>query len=102
MKERVIYFLVFLIAIFPSLTLCSSDEPVEGIEVYVKKIPGEKLIKKCITDKNEEFFVTLDEIMGSGDSAKRDVSPISSKKIKLLFEIIVPKNFPNLILYPLL
>ena len=71
-----------------------ASEPVPGAEITVEQVPGPIVVKKCVTDANGGFWVTIEEIESAeknGRAIFKQVKP--GDKITLLMTIKPPVGF---------
>ena len=75
-----------------------ASEPVPGAEITVEQQPGPIIIKKCVTDKNGEFTVLIEEIELAFEKIERKGSNkiLIPNEINLQFTIKPkdPSRFP--------
>lgn len=77
-----------------------ASEPVPGAEITVEQQPGPIIIKKCVTDKNGEFIVLIEEIELAFEKIERKGSNkiLIPNEINLQFTIKPkdPDKYPSL------
>jgi hypothetical protein len=63
-KEKIKKLTMFVVSMLflTSAPLARASEPVPGAEITVEQVSGPVVVKKCVTDSNGEFSVTVAEI----------------------------------------
>ncbi|MDH7605240.1 MAG: hypothetical protein QHH13_10090 [Melioribacter sp.] len=84
----------------PTTKSAVASEPVPGAEITVEQQPGPIIIKKCVTDKNGEFTVLIEEIELAFEKIERKGSNkiFIPNEINLQFTIKPkdPDKYPSL------
>jgi len=72
------------------------SEPVPGAEITVEQVPGPIVVKKCVTDKNGEFSVSIEEIELAYKKIERTgSSKIASSSNEINLQITVKPKDPT-------
>jgi len=73
-----------------------ASEPVPGAEITVEQVPGPVIIKKCVTDKNGEFSVAVEEIELAYEKIERTkITKLASPGDEITFRMTIkpPKGW---------